>query len=603
MVGWATHGMAVLLIATAIVFALRRDSAANRHLAWSTQRQATVIRSRARSRAEKDRLLLALPSYCLQLVSVLSDNLIRRGTSFALTFFALATALGIAVPIATLYGAEDKPTAERVDRPTDMQPQDESAQSLFQQWQASARTDGKIPGALIGLLARQVDNFLQQYPQDKNSAKLAALRPRLDASHDWEPSDVISLLDDITALSTAPVGWLDLPSRFESAHNLQPGTPLPNHLVDVAWGPPASNGLRAAWLLEPFAETYPVGTVVKSRVLFHNSGNVPIVFNTETWHQYDPHTARNAKGDPLEVSVTRYTGVTLSATYRLAPNEYCEVLGHGLGIGERDYREEFSTGSLGAIIKAQAGDEVRLTHEIDATSGGWTRTDDPKDPVELWNKQVRERVEREAPLPESAADREQLIRRVTLDVFGEPPTADEIAEFLNDRSPDALAKLTVRLQAKPRIEPWSGRLPTGETKFRVLAADPNAAEKPRTANSPGRYVLGDNIHLLVRQTSVGERRTNHAVIAFLSSDPKVASPYPSHEIPLPDGIASYALAWERGTGELWVVQKDLHRKYDFSNPNEVKETRFESGDIKTLPALFRDSVKALFTIPDSPVQQ
>lgn len=572
LVGWAIQGMAVLLVATAIVFALRRDSAANRHLVWSTQRQATVIRSYARSRAEKDRL-------------------IRRGTSFALTFFALATALGIAVPFATLYGAEDKPTAERAVRPTEVQPQHESAQSLFQQWQASARTDGRIPGALIGQLASQIDNFLRQYPQDQNSPKLAALRPRLDASHDWEPSDVISILDDITALSTAPVGWLDLPSRFESAHNLQPGTPLPNHLADVAWGPPAPNGLRAAWLLEPLAETYPVGTVVKSRVLFHNSGKVPIVFTTETWHQFDPHAARNAKGDALEVSVTRYTGVTLSAIYRLAPNEYCEVLGHGLGIGERDYREEFSTGSIGAIIKAQEGDEVRLTHEIAATSNGWTRTDDPKDPVELWKKQVRERVEREAPLPESAADREQLIRRVTLDVFGEPPTADEVMEFLKDRSPDALAKLTVRLQAKPRVESWSGRLPTGETKFRVIAADPNAATKPHTADSPGRYVLGENIHLLVRQTSAGERRTNHAEIAFLSSDPKVASPYPSHEIPLPDGIATYAIAWERGTGELWVVQKGLFRQYDFSNPNDVKETRFESDDMNTLPARFRALVK------------
>jgi len=47
--------------------------------------------------------------------------------------------------------------------------------------------------------------------------------------------------------------------------------------------------------------------------------------------------------------------------------------------------------------------------------------------------------------------------------------------------------------------PFVGNLPIGEIQFRVLAADPNAAKMPRTANSPGRYLLGDRTHLLVRQ--------------------------------------------------------------------------------------------------------
>ena len=86
------------------------------------------------------------------------------------------------------------------------------------------------------------------------------------------------------------------------------------------------------------------------------------------------------------------------------------------------------------------------------------------------------RVEREAPLPKSAADREQLIRRVKLDLFGIPATAEEIAAFVEDNTAEALANLTARLQAKPRIRPWSGRIHTGETKFRVVAAD--AKEQP-----------------------------------------------------------------------------------------------------------------------------
>src|SRR5918997_2383838 len=169
-------------------------------------------------------------------------------------------------------------------------------------------------------------------------------------------------------------------------------------------------------------------------------------------------------------------------------------------------------------------------------------------------------------MPQTAADREQLIRRVTLDLFGEAATAGEIAAFVGDDAPDALSRLTARLQARPRLEPWAGKLPTGEARFRVTAADPDAAKAPRTAVAPGRYVLSDGAHLLVSQTTTDTRRTNRAVIAFLSPDPKVASPHKPYEIALPDGIGTYGIAWERGAGVLWLMQEGLVRKFDFADP-------------------------------------
>ena len=42
-----------------------------------------------------------------------------------------------------------------------------------------------------------------------------------------------------------------------------------------------------------------------------------------------------------------------------------------------------------------------------------------------------------------------------------------------------------------------GELTSGPTKFRVLPADPDAAKKPRTADDPGRYTIGENIRLVV----------------------------------------------------------------------------------------------------------
>jgi len=58
---------------------------------------------------------------------------------------------------------------------------------------------------------------------------------------------------------------------------------------------------------------------------------------------------------------------------------------------------------------------------------------------------------REAGLePSPEASRETLIRRVTLDLTGLPPTPQEVETFLADKSPDAYEKLVDRLLASPR---------------------------------------------------------------------------------------------------------------------------------------------------------
>ncbi|MHC4878489.1 MAG: PSD1 and planctomycete cytochrome C domain-containing protein [Planctomycetota bacterium] len=52
-------------------------------------------------------------------------------------------------------------------------------------------------------------------------------------------------------------------------------------------------------------------------------------------------------------------------------------------------------------------------------------------------------------MPSPEADRETLIRRVTLDLTGLPPTIEQIDAFLTDPSPDAWEKLIDRLLASP----------------------------------------------------------------------------------------------------------------------------------------------------------
>lgn len=58
--------------------------------------------------------------------------------------------------------------------------------------------------------------------------------------------------------------------------------------------------------------------------------------------------------------------------------------------------------------------------------------------------------------PATAADRRTLIRRLSFDLLGLPPTAEEVAAFVNDTAPDAYEKVVERYLASPHYgEQWA----------------------------------------------------------------------------------------------------------------------------------------------------
>ena len=72
---------------------------------------------------------------------------------------------------------------------------------------------------------------------------------------------------------------------------------------------------------------------------------------------------------------------------------------------------------------------------------------------------VLHRLEKEGLRPAAEADRRTLLRRVTLDLTGLPPTPAEMEAFVADASPDAYDKEVNRLLASPRYgermaQPW-----------------------------------------------------------------------------------------------------------------------------------------------------
>jgi hypothetical protein len=85
------------------------------------------------------------------------------------------------------------------------------------------------------------------------------------------------------------------------------------------------------------------------------------------------------------------------------------------------------------------------------------------------------RLQKDGYQPSPATDKRTLIRRVTFDLTGLPPTPGEIAEFLADDAPDAYSRLVDRLLSSPHYgEAW-GRIWLDIVRFAETAgfnADP-----------------------------------------------------------------------------------------------------------------------------------
>jgi hypothetical protein len=70
----------------------------------------------------------------------------------------------------------------------------------------------------------------------------------------------------------------------------------------------------------------------------------------------------------------------------------------------------------------------------------------PKNPIDYF---VLSKMEEKNMKPSPEADKETLLRRVTLDLTGLPPTVEEVDEYIADQSPDAYEKVVDRLLVSP----------------------------------------------------------------------------------------------------------------------------------------------------------
>lgn len=81
-------------------------------------------------------------------------------------------------------------------------------------------------------------------------------------------------------------------------------------------------------------------------------------------------------------------------------------------------------------------------------NSGWVRN-----PIDAL---VLSKLESEGIAPSPEADRPTLIRRLSLDLIGLPPSPKEVEEFIGDRRPDAYERVVDRLLASPHYgEKWA----------------------------------------------------------------------------------------------------------------------------------------------------
>jgi len=96
----------------------------------------------------------------------------------------------------------------------------------------------------------------------------------------------------------------------------------------------------------------------------------------------------------------------------------------------------------------------------------------PRNPIDNF---VRTRLEKDKLKPAPEADRATLIRRLSLDLTGLPPTLAEVDQFLADHTPDAYERLVERLLASPHYGELWGRHWLDAARY----ADTNGYEKDR----------------------------------------------------------------------------------------------------------------------------
>ncbi len=167
-------------------------------------------------------------------------------------------------------------------------------------------------------------------------------------------------------------------------------------------------------------------------------------------------------GDPDKsrlISVTRYDGsVQMPPDGKLTEEDFNALVAWvKMGLPWPQHAEPEPASAAPSKDPKEKYAELRATHWAfqpihrtrppEVKNKGWIRT-----PVDNF---ILAKLEEKGLEPSPAVDARTLLRRVTIDLTGLPPTAEDTAAFLADSSPEAYRKVVERLLASPQYgERW-----------------------------------------------------------------------------------------------------------------------------------------------------
>jgi hypothetical protein len=122
--------------------------------------------------------------------------------------------------------------------------------------------------------------------------------------------------------------------------------------------------------------------------------------------------------------------------------------------GAPDPRDEPVAGTAYAIDVEGAKQKWPFTAPVEPAVPVVKQTDWPRNPIDNF---ILEKLDEKGLAPVGDADKRTLIRRVTYDLIGLPPTVEEVEAFVADDSPQAFAKVVDRLLESPHYGERQGR--------------------------------------------------------------------------------------------------------------------------------------------------
>lgn len=158
----------------------------------------------------------------------------------------------------------------------------------------------------------------------------------------------------------------------------------------------------------------------------------------------------NSDDSPL-IEAVRYQGLEMPPKEKL-PDSLIEELAKWIEMGAPDPRIGKAANAKSKIDLNEARKYWAFQRPKAAPAPQVADTSWPRSDIDRFVQAAREKEKLQ---PTADADRVTLIRRVTFDLIGLPPTPEEIDAFVNDGSANALETVVDRLLASPRFgEKW-----------------------------------------------------------------------------------------------------------------------------------------------------